>query len=134
MELLSIVAIWERASGSHLILTAKQGNHRYHFYNVFGMTRSLTGGLNPKPPALEASTLPLGYRGGGPDWGLNPGPPALEGSTLPLRYRGGGPDWGKIWFINSGHYLISRLASADWRLFLWCIEIFWSNLPGKWVR
>ena len=23
-------------------------------------------GLNPGPPALEASTLPLGYRGGGP--------------------------------------------------------------------
>ena len=29
------------------------------------MTRSLTGGLNRGPPALEASTLPLGYRGGG---------------------------------------------------------------------
>ena len=24
------------------------------------------------------------------DWGLNPGPPALEDSTLPLGYRGGG--------------------------------------------
>ena len=24
------------------------------------------------------------------DWGLNPGPPALEASTLPLGYRGGG--------------------------------------------
>ena len=23
------------------------------------------------------------------DWGLNPGPPALEASTLPLSYRGG---------------------------------------------
>jgi len=30
-------------------------------YNVFGMTRS----LNPGPPALEDSTIPLGYRGGG---------------------------------------------------------------------
>ena len=49
------------------------------------MTRS----LNPGPPALEASSLPLGYRGGG-EWGLNPGPPALEASTLPLGYRGGG--------------------------------------------
>ena len=26
-----------------LMLSAKQGNYRYHFYNVFGMTRSLTG-------------------------------------------------------------------------------------------
>ena len=25
----------------------------------------LVGGLKPGPPALEASTLPLGYRGGG---------------------------------------------------------------------
>ena len=24
------------------------------------------------------------------DWGLNQGPPALEASTLPLGYRGGG--------------------------------------------
>ena len=24
------------------------------------------------------------------DWGLNPGPPSLEASTLPLGYRGGG--------------------------------------------
>ena len=24
------------------------------------------------------------------DWGLNPGPPALEASTLPLGYRGSG--------------------------------------------
>ena len=26
-----------------LMLSAKQGNYWYHFYNVFGMTRSLTG-------------------------------------------------------------------------------------------
>ena len=25
-----------------------------------------------------------------PDWGLNPGPPALEASTLPLGYQGNG--------------------------------------------
>ena len=25
----------------------------------------LDWGLNPRPPALEASTIPLGYRGGG---------------------------------------------------------------------
>ena len=47
------------------MLSAKQGNCWYHFYNVFGMTRSLTGELNPGPPALDDSTLPLGYRGGG---------------------------------------------------------------------
>ena len=49
----------ERAGISLLMLIAKQGNYWYHFYNVFGMTRSLTEGLNPGPPALEASTLPL---------------------------------------------------------------------------
>ena len=47
------------------MFSAKQGHYWYTFYNVFGMTRSLTGGLNPGPPAIEASTLPLGYRGGG---------------------------------------------------------------------
>ena len=34
---------WERASISFSMLSAKQGNYWYHFYNVFGMTRSLTG-------------------------------------------------------------------------------------------
>ena len=48
-----------------LMFSAKHGNYWYHFYNVFGMTRSLTGELNPGPPTLEASTLPLGHRGGG---------------------------------------------------------------------
>ena len=47
------------------MFSAKQGHYWYHLYNVFGMTRSLTGGLNQGPPALEASTIPLGYRGGG---------------------------------------------------------------------
>ena len=28
------------------------------------------------------------------DWRLNPGPPAFEASTLPLGYRGGGPLYG----------------------------------------
>ena len=42
------------------MLSAKQGNYWYHFYNVFGMTRSLTG-FEPE----TASTVPLGYRGGG---------------------------------------------------------------------
>ena len=31
---------------------------RYHFYNIFDL------GLNPGPPALKVSTLPLGYQGG----------------------------------------------------------------------
>ena len=47
------------------MFSAKQGNYWYHFYNVFGMTTVLDSGLNPGPPALEASTLPLGYREGG---------------------------------------------------------------------
>ena len=25
------------------------------------------------------------------DWGLNPGAPTLEANTIPLDYRGGGP-------------------------------------------
>ena len=32
------------------MLSAKQGNYLYHFYNVFGMTRSLTGDLTQDLP------------------------------------------------------------------------------------
>ena len=46
-----------------LMFSAKQGNYWYHFYNVFGMTRSLTGDwtrdLSHSKPALHH------YRGGG---------------------------------------------------------------------
>ena len=52
----------ERASISLLMLSAKQGNYWYHFYLWYDAF--LVGRLNPGPPALEASTLPLGYRGG----------------------------------------------------------------------
>ena len=50
---------------SFWMFSTKQGHFWYHFYNIFGMTQTLTGGLNLGPPALEASTIPLGYRGGG---------------------------------------------------------------------
>ena len=45
-----------------LMLSAKQGNYCYHSYNVFWYDAVLDWGLNPGPPAFEASTLPLGYR------------------------------------------------------------------------
>ena len=35
-----------------LLLSAKQGNYWYHFYNVFGMTWSLTLDLQHSRPAL----------------------------------------------------------------------------------
>ena len=47
-----------------IMSSAKQGRYWYHLYNVLWMRRSLTGGLNPGFPALEPSTLPLGYPGG----------------------------------------------------------------------
>ena len=80
------------------MLSAKQGNYWYQtrepllpFIYCLWYDVVLDWRLNPGPPALEATTLPLGYQGGGPDWGLNPGPPALEASTLSPDYRGGGP-------------------------------------------
>ena len=42
------------------MLSAKQANYWYHFW----YEAVLDWGLNPGPPALDASTLPLGYRGG----------------------------------------------------------------------
>ena len=41
--LLFYLSSWERANISQSMLGAKQGNYWYYFYNVFGMTRSLTG-------------------------------------------------------------------------------------------
>ena len=39
------------------------------------------------------------------DWGLNPGPPALEASTIPLGYRGSGFQMNpsKVFFTKSKH-------------------------------
>ena len=45
------------------MMSAKQGNYWYHFCLWYGAV--LVGRLNPGLLALEASTLPLGYRGGG---------------------------------------------------------------------
>ena len=65
LHLLSYLDSWERASIFPFECSVlNKGTTWYHFNNVFGMTRSLSGGLNLGPPALEASTLPLGYRGG----------------------------------------------------------------------
>ena len=44
------------------MLSAKQGNYWYHFYNINAV---LDWRLNLEPPALDASTLPQGYRVGG---------------------------------------------------------------------
>ena len=42
------------------MFSAKQGHYWYHFW----YDAVLDWGLNPGPPVLEASTIPLGYRGG----------------------------------------------------------------------
>ena len=44
---------------------AKQENYWYHFCNVFGMMRSLTGDWTRDLPHSKPALLPLGYRGGG---------------------------------------------------------------------
>ena len=47
------------------MLSAKQGNYLVPFLLRLWYDAVLIGGLNPGPSAHEASTLPLGYRGGG---------------------------------------------------------------------
>jgi len=39
------------------MFSAKQENYWYHFYNVFSMTRSLTGDLPHSKPALSRRRL-----------------------------------------------------------------------------
>ena len=54
------------------MFSAKQGHYWYHFISSL-VWRGHYWGLNPGPPALDASTVPLGYRGGGPWLGIEPG-------------------------------------------------------------
>ena len=46
------------------IFSAKQGHYWYYFLKRRWYDAVLDWGLNPGPPAVEASTIPLGYRGG----------------------------------------------------------------------
>ena len=64
ITLFSYLNSWERGSISLSMLSAKQGNYWYHFITSL-VWRGLWLGIEPGPPALETSTLPLGYRGGG---------------------------------------------------------------------
>ena len=68
-----------------------KGTTWYHFYNVFGMTRSLTGDWTRDLPHSKPALYHKAIEEAVLDWGLDPGPPALEASTISLGYRGGGP-------------------------------------------
>ena len=46
------------------MFSAKQGHYWYLFLKRLWYDAVLDWGLNPGPPELEASTIPLGYRGG----------------------------------------------------------------------
>ena len=48
-----------------LMFSAKQGNYLVPFLKRLCYDAVLDWGLNPGPPALEASTIPQGYRGVG---------------------------------------------------------------------
>ena len=47
-----------------LMFSAKQGNYLVLFLKRLWYDAVLDWGFNPGPPALDASNLPLGYRGG----------------------------------------------------------------------
>ena len=57
------IYFWERVFPC-LMFSAKQGNYWYHFYNIFGMTWSLTGDWTRDLPHSKPALLPLGYWGG----------------------------------------------------------------------
>ena len=73
------------------MLSAQQVKFGYNFYNVFGMTRSLTGDwisdLTNSKPVLYYYVIDEAVLA----WRLNKGPPVYEAITLLLGYRGGGP-------------------------------------------
>jgi len=43
LHFLTILILEKQPVFPFLMFSAKQGNYWYHFYNVFGMTRSLSG-------------------------------------------------------------------------------------------
>ena len=51
------------------------------------------------------------------DWGLNPGPPALEASTLPLGYRGGG-----TWYMSLRNIQTSIITSIHIWVYGLCLK------------
>ena len=57
LHLFSYLNSSERASISLLMLSAKQENYWYHFYNVFGMTRSLSGGIEPDHAYIKSLSM-----------------------------------------------------------------------------
>ena len=65
ITLFSYLISWERASVSLFNVECKTSELLVPFLLSLWYDAVLDWGLNPGPPVLEASTLPLGYRGGG---------------------------------------------------------------------
>ena len=72
LHLFSYLNSWERASISLFNVQCYTRELLVSFSKRLWYDTVLDWGLNPWPPALEASTLPLGYRGGGPWLGIEP--------------------------------------------------------------
>ena len=115
---LSLLNSWE--TGSILMSSAKQGNYWYQFYN-FLYDAALDWKLNPGAPALEASTIPLGYRGGGPWLGIKPGTSRTRSQYSTTRLSRRGPWLGikpgisRTWCQHSTTSLSRRrFLTGDW--------------------
>ena len=62
-DLIHYIFILQREPLVFPFFSGKQENNLVHFLLLYDAV--LDWELNPGPPALDASTLPLGYRGGG---------------------------------------------------------------------
>ena len=87
-----------------LMLSAKQGTTGTLFITSL-VWRGPWLGIEPGPPTLEASTLPLGYRGGGPWLRIEPGTSHTRSqhSTTRLSRRQFSINWLSL-FPNVRHY------------------------------
>ena len=86
ITLFSYLNSWEKPVFPFSMLSAKQCNYWYH--RLWYDDAVLDWGLNPGPPALDASTLPLGYRVGG---------------SFAINYR-------RIWSIYLQHRLPYKIS------------------------
>ena len=72
-----------------ILILEKEPVFHFPFFNVECQTRELPGTIFI---TSGVSTVL--------DWGLNPGPPALEASTLPLGYRESGLHSNRVLLLN----------------------------------
>ena len=90
--------------------------------NVFGMTRSITGDWTRELPHSKGALYHYTIEEAVLNWGLNPGAPALEASTLPLGYRGASYYLHIVSYSMFTLYMISDFIHLTWQCIFYIFQ------------